>query len=332
MILVVGASGYLGGLICKELVRQGKPVRAMVRKTSETRYLTALGVDLAYADLNDPATLPPAVRGCQAVIYTATAAVPTQKGDTIAGDARRARAMIDAAQAAGVGKFVFISSVTPPGSGLPELMRCKLEAEHHLEASGLDYTVLQSDAFMEVWLAMMGSSIPIAAVEPGLRHTLDRASGFARRFFSSMRHDIEAKGVAHVNGSGQARVSYVATADVARIAVGCLDNPVCRRSKLAVGGEPLSADQVAKIFGKVLGRSVRLRKTPLPVLRLMGRVVGMFDRSAGEMITASAYLANVDSVVDTTRLRHAFPDLRLQTVEEFLRERVNLVPVRAKSA
>lgn len=86
MILVAGASGYLGGLICRELVKAGQPVRALVRATSNTGYLQTLGVELAQADLNDPATLPKVLAGCTAVLYTASTAAPSQKGETVSGD------------------------------------------------------------------------------------------------------------------------------------------------------------------------------------------------------------------------------------------------------
>ncbi len=72
--LVVGATGLLGGEICRRLLKKGKPVRALVRATSEKaklKGLDALGAELVYGDLKDHSSLDEACRGMKFIISTA---------------------------------------------------------------------------------------------------------------------------------------------------------------------------------------------------------------------------------------------------------------------
>ena len=78
MNLVVGATGRLGSEICRRLTVVGKPVRALVRATSDQAKVDRLkgyGVELAQGDLRDPASLAAACRESTAVIST-TSAMP----------------------------------------------------------------------------------------------------------------------------------------------------------------------------------------------------------------------------------------------------------------
>src|SRR3954465_1389065 len=85
MILVAGATGNLGGEICRRLRERGKPVRAMVRTTSDKARVEKLqqsGVELIIADLKDPGSLEAACQGVSTVITTATTVLSTQPGDS----------------------------------------------------------------------------------------------------------------------------------------------------------------------------------------------------------------------------------------------------------
>jgi uncharacterized protein YbjT (DUF2867 family) len=60
MILVVGATGNVGGAVCDALRAQGKPVRAMVRESSDperVRWLEELGAEVVRGELRDPESL-----------------------------------------------------------------------------------------------------------------------------------------------------------------------------------------------------------------------------------------------------------------------------------
>ena len=123
MNLVTGATGLLGSHIVEQLVKQGHPVRALVREGSDTKFLESLNsVELAYGDIVDPESLEKAMVDIQTVYHSAAAVgdwgnwesyfVPVTIGGT--------RNMIAAATSAGVKRFLFVSSISAYGHPNPK--------------------------------------------------------------------------------------------------------------------------------------------------------------------------------------------------------------------
>jgi nucleoside-diphosphate-sugar epimerase len=116
MNLVTGGTGLLGSHIVEQLCRRGRPVRALVRAGSDTRWLRTQPVELATGDLSDADSL---ARACQGVtcVYHAAARVgdwgpwPEFQEITINGTQR----LVNAAVAAKVPRFIHISSVSSYG-------------------------------------------------------------------------------------------------------------------------------------------------------------------------------------------------------------------------
>ncbi|MBC7951213.1 MAG: NAD-dependent epimerase/dehydratase family protein [Rhodospirillaceae bacterium] len=71
MVLVTGASGFLGSAIVRALLARGYAIRALVRRNSPRRNLAGLDVELAEGDLLDAASLSAAMAGCDAAIHVA---------------------------------------------------------------------------------------------------------------------------------------------------------------------------------------------------------------------------------------------------------------------
>lgn len=220
MTLVVGATGILGMEICRRLAAARRPFRALVRRTSDParrEELASLGAELVEGDLKDPASLQTACAGVRAIISTATSIVSRQEGDSLQTVDRDGQlALVDAAKAAHVDHFVFIS-FRDPQVQFP-LTEAKRAVERRLAASGMAYTSLQASFFMEIWLT------PIRG--------FDYLTGKVTIF-----------------GDGNNRISWVSYKDVARIAVAALDQPRARNTVLNVGGpQALSPREVVQIF------------------------------------------------------------------------------------
>ena len=164
MNLVVGATGLLGQEICRQLRAVGQPVQALVRTTSDpvkVEHLVKLGVLPVYGDLKEQGSLAKACRNVTAVISTASCTFSRQAGDNIATvDQDGQLALVEAAKATGVKHFVFISFPDLADIQYP-LTRAKRAVERRLRESGMVYTSLQANFFIEVWLsAAWGLTMP----------------------------------------------------------------------------------------------------------------------------------------------------------------------------
>ena len=158
MNLVVGATGLLGGKICRRLAAKGKPIRALVRATSDqvrVKALKDLGADLVQGDLRNRASLEAACQGVRTVISTASA-VPFSyqpgENDIQTVDLDGLTNLIAAAQAADVPRFIYTSFSGQIDLDFP-LRNAKGAVEQRLKDSGLIYTILRPSYFMEVWFS-----------------------------------------------------------------------------------------------------------------------------------------------------------------------------------
>ncbi len=69
-VLVTGASGFMGSHIARQLSQQGRPLRLLLRKTSNTEALQELDAEIVYGDVLDPDSLREAMQGCGSVFYS----------------------------------------------------------------------------------------------------------------------------------------------------------------------------------------------------------------------------------------------------------------------
>ena len=119
-ILVTGSTGFIGGQLCRALVALGHDVRAFHRATSTTRLLDDLPVEHALGDLTQPNTLAQAMQGVEIVFHTAALLGGSEKaGRMYAVTVEGTRSALQAAQDAGVRRFIHTSSVAALGT--PEI-------------------------------------------------------------------------------------------------------------------------------------------------------------------------------------------------------------------
>ena len=140
-VLAVGANGQYAGLVVPELHRRGVTVRALVRDPRREAEVRQLGAsEIVVADLADAATLPRAIEGVDGVFHINPSFAAREIDMGIA--------MVDAARAAGVSRFVFSSIIHPPILGLRN-HAAKIPVEEALYESGMNFTVLQPTLFMQ---------------------------------------------------------------------------------------------------------------------------------------------------------------------------------------
>jgi dihydroflavonol-4-reductase len=172
-VLVTGGTGFVGASVVRALAARGDRVRVLVRPESDRRALTGLPVDYAVGDLCDPASLAPALRGV-AVLYHVAADYRLWARDPAVlyrVNVEGTRALFRAAEAAGVGRVVYTSSVGTlgiPADGTPgtettpvglhdmvgDYKRSKFLAEREAEAAaarGLPVVIVNPSAPIGPW-------------------------------------------------------------------------------------------------------------------------------------------------------------------------------------
>jgi NADH dehydrogenase len=238
MILVAGATGYLGSEICRLLRERKQRVRALVRHTSNSEKierLRALGVDFALGDLKDPRSLDAACHNVDTVISTASVTLSRQPDDSIQRVDREGQiALVDAAVSNGVERYLYVSF-----SGNLDL-ECALQSakrtvERAVRDSGMTYTILRPSFFVEIWLS------------PAL--------GF----------DVE-HGKARIFGTGDQRMSWISLADVARFTVECIDHPAAKNAVFELGGEAVSPNELIAEVERRTGKSIDVERIPAEAL------------------------------------------------------------------
>jgi NADH dehydrogenase len=236
MILVAGATGMVGGEVCRLLRSEHEPVRALVRATSSPEKIAklgALGCEIVRGDLRIGSTLETACAGARAVITTVSAMPFSWAADNTLDmvDLDGQRRLIDAAVQAGVHHFTCVTFSGNIDRPFP-LRNAKRAVEAHLRASGLRYTILRPSYFAEVWLGP--------------------AVGFDY-----------AGAKATIYGDGRRPISWISLADVARFAAASVDNLAAADATLELGGpDALSPLQVVELFEQVGGRKFALTHVP----------------------------------------------------------------------
>jgi len=113
MILVTGATGHIGNVLVRKLVRKGQRVRALIWRGEDTLPLQGLDVQMVEGDILEPSSLRRALRGVKRVFHLAGMISIMPGVDSLLRrvNAEGTRNMLAAARGAGVESFVYTSSI-----------------------------------------------------------------------------------------------------------------------------------------------------------------------------------------------------------------------------
>lgn len=291
MILVVGATGALGFEVCARLRAGGNAVRALVRPgSSRESELAALGAEIFYGDLKDPAGLAAACSAVERVISTATAMASRGKwgkGDNLASvDLVGHFSLVNAARRAGTRHFIYVS-VSSEANPKAVLVRYKRRVERAVRESGMEWTVLQPARFMETC------------------------------FSPAVGWDID-KGRVRIVGPGTERFNPVSLHDVAEFAALTAARPDAERRVIPIGGpDVLSANDAVRIFEETFERKLEIRHLPAAVFE----IAGVLLRPINPILSSTLALAAGNSrgeVINMSLVLAEFP-VELTSLREFAR-------------
>jgi uncharacterized protein YbjT (DUF2867 family) len=293
MILIVGASGFLGREATKLLLREGRQVRVMTRIPAKVEDLKQLGAEVIQGDLISPPSLKQACQGVDRVLAAAHSMLGKGKYKSEAVDDVGHRALIDAAKAAGVTHVVYVSILGARADHPIDFFRTKHRVEEYLKASGMSNTILRPSGFME-WHV----------------HIFNGKS-------------ILEKGKTSLIGKGTKPRNFIAVHDVAQFAVQALMDPKMKNRTIDIGGpQNLTNNQVAELYGKITGVTPKVSHMPAGMAKVMSIAFKPFHSGLSRVMYMGSLPDDAFSEkFDATALLSEFPG-HLTTLEEFIQQRV----------
>jgi dihydroflavonol-4-reductase len=253
VLLLTGATGFLGHTLCPYLVRQGHRVRALVRPTSDYAFLESLGVELAWGDLRNPEALTRAVQGCCAIIHAGGKfRFWGKREDFFTVNVEGARCLLEAACQAEIGRFIYISTIAvvgrpPPGAVITEETPCEPQdayQESKLAAERLTLTYQRE------------LGLPALILRPGAYYGPWGRYGFNRLFFEDPLKGLPVQ----VHG-GRHVVFPVYVGDVARAVETALTRGHAGEI-YNLCGPCLSHREIGEMLERLLGRPVHWINVP----------------------------------------------------------------------
>lgn len=293
-VLITGISGFVGSHLAQELVSQGHTVRGLVRKPNEKGHLDhRIQVELVTGDVTRPETLAHALKGMDAVVHLVAIAYESG-GATYEGlNAQGTRNIVQAAQTAGVRRFIQQSALAADSKSPYAYLRSKGEGEDALRASNLDWTILRpsvlvgpEDEFANAlarWLVITPLAFPLV-------------------------------------GDGQARFQPLWIGDMVKIIAQTLTDPLTIHKTYEVGGpEYLTYEAMVKQILFALHRRRLLVKVPVPLMRPVIQIMQTVLPKP-PATTSLLDLLNVDNTatLDAVRQNFGFEPRRFAEVISYL--------------
>jgi uncharacterized protein YbjT (DUF2867 family) len=292
-LLIVGATGTLGRQITRRALDEGYKVRCLVRSLRKAAFLKEWGAELIQGNLCNPDTLAPALADITVVIDAATTR-PTDSLSIKQVDWEGKVALIQAAKAAGVERFIFFSILDCekyPDVPLMEIKRC---TEQFLAESGLNYTILRPCGFMQGLISQY--AIPI----------------------------LEKQSVWVMGDSSP--IAYMDTQDIARFAIAALQKPeTINRTFPVVGPKAWGGYEIIRLCERLSGREAKISRMPLGLLQGVQKVARFFqwgwnlaDRLAFTQVIATGKPLN--AAMDETYGVFGIDAQEITTLEDYMQE------------
>lgn len=278
VVLVTGATGRQGGAVIRYMLPKSWKLRALTRNPGShpAEALARQGVEVIQGDLEDMPSLERACRGAYGIysvqdFWSVGAKREVQQGKNIANVAKKT----------GVQHFVYSSAGGAERNTGITHFDSKWEIEKHIRSLKLPATIFRPAAFMETY------------------HILEVEVGILK---GKLADPIR----------GDKPYQTIATDDIGAFVALAFDRPKDFIGlELEIAGSELTNLEAAKAFSRVMGKPVRFRKLPMPIVRLfLGR----------EFYQMFRWFNEAGFNADIAELRRRYPEVHLHTLEEWLRE------------
>jgi len=266
-VFVVGATGYIGKFVVRELVSRAYDVVSFVRERSGIGSATTAdevrkqlrGSEVRFGDVSSMDSL--RSNGFRGERFDVVVSCLTSRNGGIKDswkiDYQATRNALDAGKAAGATQFVLLSAICVQ-KPLLEFQRAKLKFEKELQESGLTWSIVRPTAFFK---SIAGQ---VEAVKNGKPYVMF--------------------------GDGRLTACKpISEADLARYIVNCIDDPAMQNKILPIGGpgKPITPIEQGELLFELLGRPAKFKKMPIqmfdliiPVMALLAKLVPKLEDKA----------------------------------------------------
>jgi uncharacterized protein YbjT (DUF2867 family) len=253
VILVAGGTGRLGTRVVSRLVADGLDVRVLTRDPARANQLGKIAVDIVRGDVRDRGSVDRAMQGVTTVVSAVQGFAGPGRVSPASVDRDGNANLVDAAATAGA-DVVMMSVVCASPDSPMDLFRAKYEAEQHLRAAGVQWTIVRATAFVELWAEILAK--------------------------------------APVLGRGENPINFVSVDDVAVVVERAVTDKSLRGQAIdVVGPENLTFNELAEMLQELRGQAPKkVRHVPRAVLRVMAR----FDRKPRAAIAMDTIDMTVD--------------------------------------
>ena len=244
MILVTGATGFIGRALVRQLFDSGYPVRTLLRPSPYTpRLPKGVPVEVAVVGLGDVRGLRAALRDVDVIIHLAGAEHQGRNANLLATDIHGTQNLAQAAKGAGVKRFIYLSHIGADRASAFPVQKAKGIAEEHIRKSGVPHTIVRSSI------------------------VFGPEDHFTTNFASLLRRG---PGIFPIPGDGQTRIQPLWVEDLVTCLIWAMESSETINQLYEVGGsEYFTIRQTLESIMQVIGKQRLLVSVSPPFLRAL---------------------------------------------------------------
>ena len=278
MILVTGATGFVGRNVVRALRTRGKEVRCLVRTPARAGVVADYHVEIAHGDVLDPSALKEAMRGVDTLVHLV--AIIREKGKQSFDLVNRqgTEMVAQTAREAGIKRIVHMSAIGAQDNPDYPYLYSKWQGEQAVKNSGLTYTIFR----------------------PSIQF------GEGDEFINTLAGVVKAFPVVPVAGSGNVRLQPISVEEVGAMVSLVVDDTRFGGRIIEIGGpDHLTYNEIVDIIVRTLG--VRRPKVhmPLPIMKSLIRVMEAVIPNP-PATTSQLELLDLDNVTDIDSVQKVF--------------------------
>ena len=278
LVLVTGATGFLGRRVVPELLARRHQVRCLVHSPGRERLFDHREVEIHYGSVLNPESLGPAMHGVQSVVHL-VGIIRTGRGSSFDRVHRQGTAIVaEAAKEAGAREIIYVSAMGATPDPKYPYLHSKRQAELQVTSSGMGYTILRPSVIF----------------------------GEGDEFMTALAGLVRLGPVVPVIGSGRNRMQPVAVEDVARCVADSVGNSLVKGRTINLGGpHRLSCNDLLEEVALAMGRRLRLAHIPTalawPAVALLQNVL-----PRPPVTTAQLRMLGIRNVAEGPDMEQAF--------------------------